>query len=508
MKPRLTKRRIWMLILATGLCIVVVLTRCRQRPDPRVREEVLHVLGRGSEIIEACSTSDGFRVAWLQQDGPGYSVVVDGQPGPQHECVSSFTFSPDGQRTAYVAGDGIPHQPDGYPGERDVAVPEQEGRWCVVVDDQAGPEYDRVSDGSVCFSPDSKRVGYLARMGDKWFAVIDGVPGPAYDQIRGWRRHIDLDSATEYIGCFSRDSKRVAYARRIGDKWSIVIDGQPGPAHDQVASVIFSADGESWAYIAWNETTGRSCVVLDGESGPEYKAVFSEGLMITDDKQLSYAAMRGSKFLVVTNGQVGPEYDRIYEVDFSPNGKRTAYSAQKDGKLLLVADNKVEPGHEGFGEFVFSPNSQRLAYLIHKGEKSSVMVDNEPGRFHDGVGDITFSPDSSTVAYVAQKRKRRLVVEGLRLTLEEHNPWSLVVDGRSGPDHDDIRHVVFSPDSSRLVYAAGKGEKNVVVVDGRAGKEYDVIVCGPVFREDGRVEYVAQRGDALYRVTVEPEVTR
>ena len=35
------------------------------------------------------------------------------------------------------------------------------------------------------FSPNSKRLVYTAKQGNKWFVVMDGTPGPAYDGIGG-----------------------------------------------------------------------------------------------------------------------------------------------------------------------------------------------------------------------------------------------------------------------------------------------------------------------------------
>jgi len=53
----------------------------------------------------------------------------------------------------------------------------------VLLDGQAGPEYDEICEGDPVFSPDGKCVAYTARKGDKWLVVVDGQAGPEYDGI-------------------------------------------------------------------------------------------------------------------------------------------------------------------------------------------------------------------------------------------------------------------------------------------------------------------------------------
>jgi hypothetical protein len=53
-------------------------------------------------------------------------------------------------------------------------------------------------------SPDSSRLAYVVRIGDKQAVVTDGRTGKAYDVI---------DTATL---AFSRDGTRLAYVARVG----------------------------------------------------------------------------------------------------------------------------------------------------------------------------------------------------------------------------------------------------------------------------------------------------
>jgi hypothetical protein len=121
-----------------------------------------------------------------------------------------------------------------------------------------------------------------------------------------------------------------------------------------------------------------------------------------------------------------------------------------------------------------------------------VVVDGRRGPEYDGTLERTpiFSADGNRVAYGAKKG----------------NKWLVVVDGQPGPEYDGILvgTPIFSANGKRVAYAAKTGGKWVVVVDGKAGPEYGVLICGPVFRPDGEVEYLASNTEegrqVLYRV--------
>ncbi|HUX17526.1 MAG TPA: hypothetical protein VMW52_13705, partial [Phycisphaerae bacterium] len=74
-------------------------------------------------------------------------------------------------------------------------------KWCLVLDGQAGSEYDKI--GNLVFSPDGKRLAYVAKRGDKQFVILDGREGPEYDGILG-----NL--------LFGGDGKRLAYRAKRG----------------------------------------------------------------------------------------------------------------------------------------------------------------------------------------------------------------------------------------------------------------------------------------------------
>ena len=92
---------------------------------------------------------------------------------------------------------------------------------------------------------------------------------------------------------FSPDGKHVAYLARKGPRWLMVVDGQAAPQWDRIAEdrPVFSPDGKHMAYSAWK---GKKCrVVLDGVMvGPEYDAIGS--LVFTPGGALEHLATKDS----------------------------------------------------------------------------------------------------------------------------------------------------------------------------------------------------------------------
>ena len=78
------------------------------------------------------------------------------------------------------------------------------------------------------------------------------------------------------------------------------------------------------------------------------------------------------------------------------------------------------------------------------------------------------------------------------------------MDGKAGQEYDGVGARAFSADGKHVAYVAVTGTMDCVVVDGQAGPTYGGVPCGPVFRADGVMEYLAiskEPGSVLYRVT-------
>ena len=511
---------------AAGLAALLAAPLFAQAQAPKIRLDTSEFpLGRkhpGVDHDAVTVSPDSRRVAYRAGRGGKRFVVVDGVEGKAYDGIGQWTllFSPDGSRVAYVAARG--------------------GKWFVVVDGVEGKEYGNV--GAPVFSPDGARVAYDAQRGGKRFVVVDGLEGKEYEGVtRGTNLFGPFAYLQQYVKNpigdtvgFSPDSRRVAYVAARGGKRFVVVDGVEAKEYDAIPALVFGPDSRRVAYVATRR--GEQSVVVDGVEGPAYDGIAQGTIVFSpDSRRVAYVGRQGGKQFVVVDEMKGKEYDFLGAPVFSPDSTRVAYDGYRGGKMFVVVD-RVE-GKEYDGRYVwhrilFSPDSRRVAYVARQGGKQFLVVDGVEGKEYDSLGAPVFSPDSTRLAYLVQRSgKAFVVVDGVEgneyrgfrealsslswtggMDLEEFRYVKEHYGLRSAPLRDfqqDLeyprrRSVAFSPDSRRVAYVAARGDKRLIVVDGAEGKEYDDFLLGStlIFDSPTAVHGLARRGDDLFRVDV------
>jgi roadblock/LC7 domain-containing protein len=226
----------------------------------------------------------------------------------------------------------------------------------------------------------------VGKRGEKKFVVLDGKELAPHDSVDGIRI------------LFSPDSRRLAYiayrGRKDDQRAHLVVDGQEGPEHgDYIWDVCFSPDSQHVAYTAingrWQDSAHTEQMVVDGKEGPAVgrveRHVLNGVLWSSDSQHLAYVASQDRTQWVVVDGVAGPKYTWVSGLEFSPDGKHLAYVACKDwSKCLLVRDG--QPGRE-FDHIeapwtnpgLFSPDGRHIAYKVKQGGKHAVVLDDEVG---------------------------------------------------------------------------------------------------------------------------------
>jgi Tol biopolymer transport system component len=282
---------------------------------------------------------DGEHFAYKATKGGKSFIVLDGQPGPEYDHVNYIFFTSDGaydmSRRDDVKG-GFKYamedkpcfplfSPDGktaaYWGTNGENDPESANRFAVV-----NGQPRRAS----LLSPDGKRSAFVDHKDGKYFVVVDGRPSPAYD-----------DENANPFPAFSPDSGHFAYMIWKGNKAIMVIDGQEGPEFDRIEYTrpLFSPDGQRSVYAASN---GKKEYLVFGGS----RIVRIDGfpwcmLFSADSKHIAYE-LQGSRDWVVVDGQPGPKYGAIFTSPrFRPDGA-LEYVAEKDHWFYRV---KQLPSH-------------------------------------------------------------------------------------------------------------------------------------------------------------------
>lgn len=217
-------------------------------------------------------------LVYAAQNEAGPLIVLDGvEKGPLPE-VGVLAWSPDGKRIAI--GLGAP--------QRYIMVVDSFGKQDAGAPTNPEPKpYPFVSHSTVRFSPDSRRVAFVATLKrgqqltafdnapDTEAVILDGVEQlsyPAPDNLMVSEFHNEI--------VFSPDSRRVAFLSRGADKTQkVVVDGRTGRAYDRVgftlmsSTISFSPDSRHVAYLA--EHGGKSYMVVDGQESAAYDGFVS-----------------------------------------------------------------------------------------------------------------------------------------------------------------------------------------------------------------------------------------
>lgn len=429
-------------------------------------------------------SSDCKRVAFVTRDEFGSWVVVDGVASKKYRAVSPpLLFSPDGKRVAYVA----------------VLEP---GKSLVVVNGREWPAVERLATESglrLLFSPNSKHLALVCGREERNCVMLDGVFGQGYLNLRSLK--------------FSPDGERLAYVAvpRAG-KEMLVLDGTAGAEYEHVDGTEFSADGKHVAYMATRGDT--RLVVLDGkeqkpypyiaftgsvEPGRESETVRKALFFSPDGNRLVYFAGTPDRWRLVEGKSEGEEFQSGGAPVFSPDSHNLAFRADGDERPFIVV-NGAARALEGKALTVgleYSPDAKRLAYvLVAANGRMRLVVNGVGGAEWDGIGapveedgnNRWFSPDSQHLAYVAERAFK----------------WCLVRDGVEGKPYHGIAAVRFSPNSKHLACLADVAVGHRVVIDGAEVpmKVTDRILAGLRW-EDGNTYCTAvQRGHTVIRLEV------
>ncbi|HCN77952.1 MAG TPA: hypothetical protein DIT13_12260 [Verrucomicrobiales bacterium] len=421
--------------------------------------------------LAASATRRGCRVAKVAGNIlDGFTVRVDGKPGPRYEMIAKETpvFSEDGSSIAYAV--------------------RRLGDWMWVVNGMEGPAFPELTATSFAFSADGRRHAYVGipRFRQSTLMVDGKVQAEG-----GWEDTMPWDAAP----LFSPDGSRLAYveARRSEKKMRVHLDGNPGPWHEGIALVTSAGFG------AFGVSSGELSGVAAERARPGvFQMRFSD-----DGKRFAYGMFAAARNgLIVDGKQMGLHDAYGFDFIFSPDASDYA-TMMWDGTKRWVISAKRDPMEiEKIFDWslTYSPDSQHLSFAAVRDGKLAIWLDGKPAPCDIPFKDcpnwkaILFSPDSKRLAFIVRT--------------ETALHW--VVDGKADPGAKFIGSNVtmdFSPDSRHYAYAAtdAAGKEVRVVVDGVVRARHATIACGPVFRNDGVLEYLAIEETALMRYEVRLE---
>ena len=409
---------------------------------------------------------DGTRFAYPIQRAGKDLVVVD---KTVHDFGSGygFVFSPDSKRFTYIATHKTPQSP----------------RKSVIVDGVNLQDLDEVKGDALYFSSDSKHIAYIAFSKGEWRAMVDGTPGPPFQEIQNFQ--------------FDATGNRFAYiGRKTAGKndtyWVPVVDGTAlnFPTYNANLSggfFTFSPDGNHWAYI-FQEKSSHQRLVADGEPGELYGLI--ENVRFSPDgNRLGYIAnlsfgsdiFNAPRIVSIVDGkQLGMEYHRLQDLQFSPDSRHVAVKATQNGAHHMVIDGEESAGYLDIDDFTFSATG-RYAYVGRPAKgKRQVVIDGKPEKeiYELAKGSLMFSPDGSRLLYGAHTSLQDAITyfdgkeEAIRLQVQQSpTQWK-----HAAAFSSDGQHVAF------MGVGAGQAKLFVDWMPGAEGVQY----AFPVFSDDGR----------------------
>lgn len=331
---------------------------------------------RGVALATIQFSGDSRHFAYAAETDSGWTVVINGIPGPVWNGIGAVLFGP-GRRLAYVASDS--------------------SGWQVIVDERASGPYEAVMQGSLTFSPDGSRFAYVVAEGDQFGVVVDGRHQGWYDGVRMLRFGPYTNQAgyvgrngTEYFvvlgdrsfGPFEMvadftigpEGRVGAVIRREG-QWRVWLNGTESEVFDNTGSIRFFASGRH-AYSA--ELDGKWFVVRDGVRGAAFDRVRQLTLA---GESVFYEAGAGNHAFVVADSLPGPLLEQVGRLIVAPDGSGVLYLGRLAGMVSVFRDGVVEQPAPAaiFGTLVVSDSRENWAYLVASGQQGGLNIVMDDG---------------------------------------------------------------------------------------------------------------------------------
>lgn len=524
------------------------------------------LVAKTSGLVQSVQAANG-HLAWAEQRGSS-TVHLDGvQQGRKYDAVEYLEFNPDGGHLAFFAQsdqnqsawflvlDGQPRS-EAFPTLRPLIFQPTGSSWAfaacgntnlcqIIADGHSQKIYAQVT--SPVYSPDGKKLAYLAESDGKWIAIVNGqIIGPPMAECSSFG--------------FSPGSTRfyvAGRAKKLG--WTYFVDGVPGPGFAVLSPIAFSSDDKHYIYagsgtqLGFKKDATSGAIVTDGQKGPLFNGkglpgewtllmdaavatpevyfgspllgpffgpmvlrpgshVFSANLNGVSDPVFdsegnpAYAARRAAHDVVVIDGaQTGPSFDDVAsDVVFSAEGRHSAYVATRSFDFVPVIDN--EPGKP----FLLDPKAAENSAKITRAAEDLPPPDPESGNYAPkpsppnlsafSVGWAVLTPNATHFAYEIVHGR-----ENFRLGRTQRAERTVVIDGQPGQEFNalSISPIRFSDDDRHYWYtvAGAKGSQSLVVVDGLESKVYDNVSSTEYDKSGGQIVFFGRQGSRLLRVT-------
>lgn len=260
---------------------------------------------------------------------------------------------------------------------------------------------------------------------------------------------------------------------------------------------------------------GRECMQLDLSLLPTFlgAGVFDSqgslvGLVRNGEKDVSRITFAVSlkdvrEFLTEAVDPAREPTPAVAHPDVAATPRRPTVVPEKNDPIEIRSDPALRMRRSrliqvsgDYAQMVFSPDGKRWAGTAGNGTHA-LLVDGITLLEKMEFGSLSFSPDSKRVAFLGK-------------TPQLKDGFALLVDGKPLADWKDYYELgppIFSADSRHVAVRCGSRDrrKSLVNVDGKNGREYDKLEGDVAFTNDGRVTYLARKGETSILVQGDTE---
>ena len=349
-------------------------------------------VGRPYKTIGMVALSpDGKRIAYGALVDGKWRMVVDGKEGAPFNTVKSPLFSPDGSHVAYQAMSGdkwylvMDATPNAGTDKRyldhkfsgdssriayiDDADAKNRGR--LVVSDLKFTKQTIVATGVTSMLPNADKLKIAAVTArDNRKMVIDF----SFDRPESAQKGQMYD--TVQTVAFGPDGASLAYIATRAGKPLMVLNGRELSLPDGVMAglPVIHPDRKTVASLMFSNGAAFMQELPNGNKENAFES--ADSLVYSKDgRSHAYAAQKGESWFIVVNGKEGPIFDRVVTPKFSPDGKFLVYRARKAGRRFVVAADtsgktiKTFPEYEQVFDVRFTADGKSVAYGVKDGQK-------------------------------------------------------------------------------------------------------------------------------------------
>ncbi len=341
----------------------------------------------------------------------------------------------------------------------------------------------------------------------------------------------------DYI--FSPDSKKLTYIARRDGKEFVIKNWKKvwGWYYDIYEfSLKYSSNWKNLAFLAMKEKRDENTYVYtlfeNWVENKKYKSIDPDSLVYSPDwKKLSFITLKNWKYIIVNDWEESKWYDRIWNWKYSEDGTIFSFAAMRNKKMLFVSNGKESKEYHNIDRLAFSKDGKHFIFrAINYGESGKfedreyyAVEDLKEGKEYNKVSYLSFLWDTNESIFAAFSESGSILVKGGEDYLSASYPsvahtenlnsfafawwdrrweWNkewVVKDWEKLKEYDWVDTLTYSKDWKRFLYKAKENQKHIGR-DWKEWKRHEGKILDIIFSPKGNLIYIVKEDDGEFVV--------